>query len=247
MTSVIQNPIGNIIRNPVGPNSADTLWQLTDIVSAAHDWDADLGLDLTGSVINSWADQIAGTELAISGSNRPKLTNDGQNIVDMTPDGFGKILTVGGDTAQPALPALNKTTGYIAIVFTTTQASGGGLVSFDNVAAVLPYWSGSPLMYGPDPASDAVLNLGNSDVVFNQWHMLTLNFKSDATIYRLDGVEIYSGAAKAYNFDRFCLNRRISTGVVGYNKFKRFFVANDGVSDADNLYVEGYLASKYGI
>lgn len=243
--SIVRSPVSNIMRSPIGVKGS-TPWQLTDIISAANDWDADLGLNLSGSVINSWTDQIGGEVLSMSGNNRPNLENDGQNIIDMTPDGFGKILTLDGLlTNNPPLAALNQLTGYIAMVFMTTSTSTGGLIGFTTDANVLPAWTSGP-MYVPDNV-DAIKNLGTTPIVLSEWSILTINARADGYIIRLNGADIYNTTAKNYNFDKFCLNRRISTGSVGYNKFKRIFAADDGLSDADNLYVEGYLASKYGI
>ena len=226
-------------------DAGETLWQPTDLSSIANNWKADSGITESGGVISSWVDDVGSETLSMTAvNNRPNLVQTGGfDIIDMTPDGFSKVLTLdGGLTTQPALAALDQLTGYIAISFLTTQSSSGGLLSVADVAAILPYWSGSPLMYVPSQASDGINNIGNSGVVFNQWHVITLNFKSDSVVIRLDGVDIYTiGSAKSYNFNRFSLNRRISTGVTGYNKIREIIVCDDGLSDADNLLVEGYM------
>lgn len=247
--SLINNLTGNIIE-PITSGLVDIqeiLFSPTDLSSIAHNWKADSGITESGGVISEWVDGVGSDSLLMTAvNNRPNLVQTGGfDIIDMTPDGFSKILTLdGGTTSYPALTALNQLTGYIAITFTTTQASGGALVSLGDNATLLPYWSGSPLMYVPNPATDGFVSAGNSQVVFDQWHVLTMNFKSDATVIRLDGVEVYSGSAKVYNFTHFALNQRLISGnggVTGFNKVREIIVCDDGLSDADNLLVEGYM------
>lgn len=226
--------------------TANAAFELTDISSAAHNWHADTGLSLTGSLIDSWTDEIGSQSLSMSGTNRPSLETTGDyNVINMIPDPTIKLLTIdGGITNHPPLAALNKLTGYIAISFQTTIASTGGLLGLADNATVLPYWTNG-VMYLPDD-TDILLNIGASPVTLNTWGVITLNYRADGTIVRYNGVEISTDIAKNYNFSHFVLNRRMAAGSGsggGYNKVRQLFIASDGITDADNLAVEALFAA----
>lgn len=220
-------------------------FQLTDIATAAHDWHIDSGLTEVSGKVSAWEDSISATSLSMdTASHRGfKDTVSGFSFLNCQPDPTVKFYTLDGakDTA-PALAALNDTDGYIAISFYSEQASSGALISLDDLATVLPYWSGTPLMYLPAFNADGIVNIGTSPLVLQTWNVLTMNYKSDSASIRLNGTEIQSSAsAKAYNFDRFSLNRRISSGAGGHNNYRQIFIASSGISDAENASVEGLM------
>lgn len=235
------------LTNTLSPVLAGTSgWAPANLANLAHNWHASNGVTESGGKVVSWDDRFASTTLSMDAvANRPfKDTTGGFDIIDLTPDVTIRFLTLDGElNTQPALTALDGTEGFIAISFLTTTESLGGLVSLADSASVLPYYTNNN-MYLPSKTTDGITTISPSPLTLNQWAVITLNYTANSQSIRFNGAEILSAnAAKSYNFNRFSLNRRISTGVGGFNKVREIIVCDSGISDEDVLKVEAYMTN----